>query len=106
MNVRLKLVSSTSVQVSWDGIGLPEIRSYVVYYSRVGGDEGEGMLSTFPDSVTVGGLTSGSIYVFQVAAVANVGNGDMLMGERSAGARILVTTAEVLTQGVYSYRYS
>ena len=77
-----EVVSATSIQVSWDRLDIPEITSYMVYYSQTGNSEKVTTVSSSENSVTIDNLLTDEEYQFQVVAVAEL-DGNMVMGERS-----------------------
>ena len=78
----LEVVSATSIQVSWDRLDIPEITSYMVYYSQTGNSEMVTTVSGSENSVTIENLLTDVECQFQVVAVAAL-DGDVVMGERS-----------------------
>ena len=78
----VEVVSATSIQVSWDRLDIPEITSYMVYYSQTGNSERVTTVSSSKISVTIENLQTNVEYQFQVVAVAEL-DGDVVMGERS-----------------------
>ena len=93
MNVEVEVVSDTSVRVSWDGVDIPEITGYTVYYSQTGNRKRQSEESiTVPssdNSVVIEGLLNNVKYQFQVAAIAEL-DGDVIMGQRSLPSEIIV----------------
>ena len=89
MNIMALVLSSTSIQVSWDRLDIPEITSYIVYYSRTGNNE----MVTIETSITISGskanfvvidyLSSGVEYQFQVVAVAELDGDIYVRGPRA-----------------------
>ena len=75
----LEVVSSTSIQVSWDRLDIPEITGYIVYYSQT---ENSTTVSDAENSVTIDNLLTNVEYQFQVVAVAEL-DGDVITGVRS-----------------------
>ena len=88
MDVRVEILTDTSVRVSWERIlNIPEITHYTVFYSRAGRqDDHEQYMMNIgktEDSVVIGNLSGGArSYQFVVVAVATVDNVDIL-GEMS-----------------------
>ena len=80
-NVEVEVVTDMSVRVSWDLLDIPEITSYIVYYSRTGNTQLMNVI-TFTNSVMIDGLMNGVEYQFQVAVIANLA-GEVIVGERS-----------------------
>ena len=78
----LEVVSVTSIQVSWDGLEIPELTGYIVYYSQAGNSEMNTTISCSENSVTLNNLLTNEVYQFQVVAVAEL-DGETIMGERS-----------------------
>ena len=93
MNVEVKVVSDTSVRVSWDSVDIPEITGYTVYYSQTGNRKRQSEEPiTVPSSdnsvhVVIEGLLNNLEYQFQVVAIAEL-DGDVIMGQRSNVIRI------------------
>ena len=85
------------VRVSWDRLDIPEITSYVVYYSRQSAIE-ESLsvnVSSSEKSVIIDDLMTGVEYQFQVVAEAQLINGEILVGERSERTTVLTTSAQL-----------
>ena len=78
----LEVVSATSIQVSWGRLDIPEITSYIVYYSQTGNSEMATTVLHSKNSVTIENLLTNAEYQFQVVAVAAL-DGDVVMGVRS-----------------------
>ena len=99
-DVQVSSISSTSVIVSWDPVSLLPSEeeeynvSYRIYYSHVGRkrQEGEANVTTSETSVVITGLTPGTEYQIQVAAIAQ-GNGVEIEGQRSHLVRICDNSA-------------
>ncbi len=80
-DIEVRIINSTSVQVSWTPITPPETTGYRVVYSPTGYPcEKEVTVSGPPAVVT--GLSPGQSYQFQVQALVEV-DGETLEGERS-----------------------
>lgn len=96
MNVEVEVVSATSVRVSWDSVDLPVVTGYIVYYSQAGINDNEETVTTcaIPNPVTIYGLVSDTIYLFQVAATADAEGGGVLVGERSAAVTVRLAITE------------
>ena len=92
--VVIEVVSASSVRVSWEGVDIPEITGYTVYYSQTGNRnrQSEELFVTVPssvNSVVIGDLVSNVEYQFQVAAIAEL-DGVVFTGTRS------IVTAKVV----------
>ena len=100
MNVEVEIVSDTSVKVSWDSVGIPEITGYTVYYSQTGNSKRQSEESiTVPssdNSVVIKGLLNNVEYQFQVVAIAEL-DGDVIIGQRSLLSRIVVVLPTTTT---------
>ncbi len=77
----MRIINSTSVQVSWTPITPPETTGYRVVYSPTGCPCEKEVTVSGPAAV-VTGLSPGQSYQFQVQALVEV-DGEMLEGERS-----------------------
>ena len=87
MNVELKVLSDTSVRVSWDSVDIPEITGYTIYYSQTGNRKKQKSeefitVSSSITSVVIEGLLNNVEYQFQVVAIAEL-DGDVFIGQRS-----------------------
>ena len=91
INVTVKVVSSGSVKVSWNGLNFPEITGYVVYYTQTQGGKNESVNvnGAANNSIVIDGLVSNMEYQFQVAVVAEL-DGMTTISERSPLNKILV----------------
>ena len=78
----LEVLSATSIEVSWDRLDIPEITSYMVYYSQTGNSEKFTRVSYLENSVTIDNLITNVEYQFQVVALAEL-DGEIIVGERS-----------------------
>ena len=97
MNVMAEILAAGLVRVSWDRLDIPEITSYVVYYSRQSAIE-ESLsvnVSSSEKSVIIDDLMTGVEYQFQVVAEAQLINGEILVGERSERTTVLTTSAQL-----------
>lgn len=82
-----KMLNVPSVRVSWDGVlHIPELSGYIIYYGQtrngVKVTENSMNVSSSIYSAVVSDLVLDTIYIFQVAATAEV-NGLTITGERS-----------------------
>jgi fibronectin type 3 domain-containing protein len=87
MIVIVKVVSASSVRVSWESIDIPEITNYTVYYSQTGNRERQSEVSvpSSVNSVVIEGLVNNEEYQFQVAVTL-----DRVIGQRSVPTTIVV----------------
>ena len=99
MNIMVEFLPAGLVRVSWDRLDIPEITSYVVYYSRQSAIE-ESLsvnVSSSENSVIINDLMPGVEYLFQVIAEAQL-DGEILVGERSERTTVLTTSAQLPNQ--------
>ena len=97
MKVQVQRSSLTSVRVSWDGVNITEITSYIVYYSVV---DGNGRQKTVPQnqtSVVIDNLMIDEQYHFQVVAIVEE-RGKLIMGQRSM--EITLMPIETTSSGI------
>ena len=107
MGVDVKILTDTSVRVSWERIlNIPEITHYTVFYSRAGSRKRQAAgeqsrnASSSNSSVYIEGLSGGArSYQFVVVAVAIVDNVEIL-GERPANLPSSDGGNEVLYHGM------
>ena len=98
--VVIEVVSASSVRVSWEGVDIPEITGYTVYYSQTGNKnrQSEKLFVTVPssvNSVVIGDLVSNVEYQFQVAAIAEL-DGVGFTGTRSnVTAKVVALSRDV-----------
>ena len=110
MNVQVQRSSLTSVRVSWDGVNITEITSYIVYYSLADGNgqlRGQ-MNKTIPKSqtsVVIDNLMIDEQYHFQVVAIVEE-RGKRIMGRRSMEITFTPIKAPVSGNFVFSMNNS
>ena len=92
-NVKIKDLTKTSVNVSWDlHDHNSEITNYLVHYQKVDGKNGSEStvkVHATNNSVVIDDLVDGGDYQFEVVAQANLG-GPLIKGPRSATKTIKV----------------
>ena len=100
MLLGLRILSATSVNVSWERLDTSLITGYIVYYSpkENNGEEKSLNVSSLQNSVIVSGLTTDFEYQFEVVAVAEL-DGKVVLGGRSEGTIKLVTPTSAPIQG-------
>ena len=86
--VAVRVLTNTSVRVSWDRILISEITQYLISYQLTGNQKRQAtsgfiVVPSTESSVDIAGLITGAEYQFQVAAQAEVG-GEIIMGQRSS----------------------
>lgn len=97
LNVRVDRERNiTSVRVAWDGIAVPGIANYTVYYGAAGSSttqsERSVTVSGSENTALIIGLVDNVEYQFQVVAIG-VLNGQEIVGERSmitSASKILI----------------
>lgn len=95
-------LSSVAARVSWDGIDIPQITGYTVYYSQTDANSGREKSKSVPsmeNSLDILGLASNVQYQFQVAAIAEFYEGRVDIGDRSPVDDESRITIRVRTQG-------
>ena len=94
-NVRVEVLTDTSVRVSWDNSGFTGNTEFVVFYKQTGNRRRQAeMMKTAPvtdSSVDISDLVSGKEYSFEVVARAVV-NGREVDGSRSDASTVTVMT--------------
>ena len=98
MNVEVEISSATSVRVSWDGLDIPEITGYIVYYSQRQRDITEHIFS-HENSVLIDNLLSDVEYHFEVVAVAEL-DGDVVTGDSERVTVLIPATTTTPTDSV------
>ena len=92
MNVTVRSLTPTSVEVSWVGSNLPELVRWVVYYSPSANTSSAAEravnVSSADTSVMINRLQEGLEYTFEVVAVT------LVEGEVVFGQRIMATTVK------------
>jgi hypothetical protein len=101
MIVEVRVVSASSVVVSWDHpqASVYTLHGYVIYYSRTenGERQSEEESMAVPSSVnstTIEGLMTNMVYQFQVV-ISVVVNGEVFLGDRSDAAVVRISELEV-----------
>ena len=95
MILKLEILSSSSVNVSWESFNSSLINSYIVFYSRTGndGEEKSFNVSGLLNFVIISGLMTDVQYQFQVVAVDR----NDVPGERSDETIMSVTLTSAPT---------
>ena len=86
--VLVRVLTNTSVRVTWDRILISEITQYLISYQLTGNQKRQAtsgfiVVPSTESSVDIAGLITGAEYQFQVTAQAEVG-GEIIMGQRSS----------------------
>ena len=84
---------TTSVKVAWDGINVPGIIGYEVFYSAESESEESVTVSQYANSATIMHLSSNTMYQFQVATVGSLDE-EVYLGRRSEGSVITIPEHE------------
>ena len=89
-NVVVRVLTNTSVRVSWDRLLISEITQYKIFFNPTGNRNSKRqtaetamIVDSTESSVDITGLTTGVEYQFQVVAQALV-EGEIIMGQRSS----------------------
>ncbi len=88
--VDVKSINTTSVQVSWTPISLPEIIGYRVVYSPSDYPCAEREVIVSGPPAVIDSLTFEHMYQFEVQALVEVG-GETLKGERSTSSTVTLS---------------
>ncbi len=102
-NVVVRVLTDTSVRVSWDRLLISEITQYKIFFSPTGNRnrkpqtaETAMTVDSTESSVDITGLTTGAEHQFQVVAQALV-EGEISIGQRSSLTNMSILDVVVAT---------
>ena len=99
MLINVEVVSVPSVRISWSSLQILDITGYMVSYVQTGITQSVNVTSSI-NSVVIDGLMNNVEYQFQVAAIAELLDGNVITGERSIHNFAFDCT---LSQGSHTY---